>query len=139
VEPVQAGHGSSLSDVARPMPGCLPANITDALLAPMRRDDRGDFRSAFLASADRESRELFCFARSNRQQEPKTSPWPASGHDRDELDYGLGEAVFGAVITGGVRRARGPPATSRRRRSARMFEAIPSSDRSCRLRECCRT
>lgn len=45
-------------------------------------------------------------ARSNRQQAPKTSPWPASGHDRDELDYGLGKAVFGAVTTGGVRRAR---------------------------------
>jgi L-rhamnose isomerase len=46
---------------------------------------------------------------------------------------------YGAVTTGGVRRARRPPATSRWRRSARMFEAIPSSDRSCRLRKCCRT
>ena len=26
-------------------------------------------------------------------------PWPASGHDRDEPDYGLGEAVCGTVTT----------------------------------------
>jgi hypothetical protein len=52
-------------------------------------------------------------------------PWPTSGHDRDELDRDLGKAVFGAVTTGGVRRVNRPSATSRRRRSARMFEAIP--------------
>ena len=57
--------------------------------------------------------------------------------ERQELDRRLGEAVDGLLLwLGSSCRESSPRATSRFSRAARMFEAIPSSDRVKRSRKC---
>jgi len=56
------------------------------------------------------------------------SPGAELGQYRDELDRGFGEAVGGPLSGAGVVAGERPASVSRLRRSARMLEAIFSSE-----------